>query len=187
MRDHPFDEVLNLEQDYYDEGYRQGFADGKVAGQSEGRTLGLEKGFEKFRETGRLHGKSLIWANQLLLPPKILNHSSEEVAQDCRNDSSINSTTASSLLKPLSKSKRVTRHLIALHALVESETLSIQNTEEAVSDFDERLKKASIKSKLIESLIENNNLKSDTNETSPVISESLYDSKMQMKIESSSP
>ncbi|TQS38559.1 hypothetical protein Golomagni_00931 [Golovinomyces magnicellulatus] len=166
MCDHPFDEVLNLEQDFYDEGFRQGFSDGKIAGQSEGRTLGLEKGFEKFRETGRLHGKSLIWANQF-----------EGVVQDNRNESSINSITTLPLLKPLSKSQRVTKHLKALHALVESETLSVQNTEEAVSDFDDRLKRASIKSKLIESLIESNNLKSDTNETSPITSESLHDSK----------
>lgn len=177
MCDHPFDEVLNLEQDYYDEGYRQGFSDGKIAGQSEGRILGLEKGFEKFRESGRLHGKSLIWANQLFLSQKKLNHISEEVVKDCKNESSNNSITALPFLKPLSKSQRVTKHLKALHALVESETLSVQNTEEAVSDFDDRLKRASIKSKLIESLIESNNLKSDIDEKIPIISESLHDSK----------
>jgi hypothetical protein len=59
-----FDEVLGLEEEFYEEGYRQGLADGVKAGQIEGRTFGLEKGFEKYVESGRLHGKSLIWANR---------------------------------------------------------------------------------------------------------------------------
>src|SRR4051812_19439144 len=60
----PFDEVLGLEEQFYDDGYQQGLADGVKAGQIEGRTFGLEKGFEKYAESGRLHGKALIWANR---------------------------------------------------------------------------------------------------------------------------
>merc|ERR1712093_478906 len=54
-----FDEVLGLEEQFYEDGFRQGYEDGVKAGRVEGRTFGLEKGFEKYVESGRLHGKDL--------------------------------------------------------------------------------------------------------------------------------
>jgi hypothetical protein len=56
-------------------------------------------------------------------------------------------------LPSLSKSQRLERHLKVLHALSESESLSTENTEEAVSDFDDRLKRAEGKAKIIERLV----------------------------------
>merc|ERR1711977_512089 len=48
------------------------------------------------------------------------------------------------------------KHLKVLHALAESESLSTENTEEAVSDFDDRLKRAQGKAKIIERIVGEN-------------------------------
>lgn len=45
---------------------------------------------------------------------------------------------------------RLHKHILTLYALVEPASLSIQNTEEAVSDFDDRLRRAEGKVKIIE-------------------------------------
>jgi hypothetical protein len=59
-----FDSILDLEEQFYAEGYKLGVADGARAGRIEGRVFGLEKGFEKFLEAGRLHGRAIIWQDQ---------------------------------------------------------------------------------------------------------------------------
>ncbi|KAI0164259.1 DUF1715-domain-containing protein [Hypoxylon sp. FL1284] len=59
------DEVLNLEETYYKEGYDEGYKDGAEAGLIEGRSAGLKKGFEKYLEAGRLQGRAIIWANRI--------------------------------------------------------------------------------------------------------------------------
>jgi hypothetical protein len=130
-----FDEVLGLEEQYYTDGYAQGLADGGRAGQIEGRTFGLEKGFEKYLESGRLHGKSLIWASRLShLQEKSLNSEGERHVK----------------LPSFSENVRLAKHVKILHALAESDTLSTENTEESVSDFDDRLKRAQAKAKMID-------------------------------------
>lgn len=45
---------------------------------------------------------------------------------------------------------RLKKHILTLYALVEPASLSIQNTEEAVSDFDDRLRRAEGRVKIIE-------------------------------------
>merc|ERR1711939_1182708 len=73
-----FDEVLGLEEQFYEDGFRQGYEDGVKAGRVEGRTFGLEKGFEKYVESGRLHGKSIIWANRMTGHQKLLDNADGE-------------------------------------------------------------------------------------------------------------
>ncbi|MCJ1344077.1 hypothetical protein MMC31_002279 [Peltigera leucophlebia] len=48
---------------------------------------------------------------------------------------------------------RLNKHILTLYALVEPASLSIQNTEEAVSDFDDRLRRAEGKVKIIERIV----------------------------------
>jgi hypothetical protein len=45
---------------------------------------------------------------------------------------------------------RLSKHIKTLYALAESESLSTENTEEAVSDFDDRCRRAQAKAKIIE-------------------------------------
>ncbi|KAH8821119.1 hypothetical protein F5884DRAFT_75058 [Xylogone sp. PMI_703] len=135
----PFDEVLDLEEQFYNDGYQQGLADGVKAGRIEGRTFGLEKGFEKYLESGRLHGKSLVWVNRI-------SKSEEEKNED-------GTIQKTSVLPPIPETQRLAKHVKVLYALAESDSLSTENTEEAVSDFDDRLKRAQAKVKIIERMI----------------------------------
>jgi len=147
MTSHPFDEILGLEEQFYDEGYQQGLADGVNAGQIEGRTFGLEKGFEKYVESGILHGKSLVWANRV---PQFQKGKSSLTSTSKISESLNDGTTLSPSLQLLPDNPRLAKHVKVLHALAESETLSTENTEEAVSDFDDRFKRAQAKAKIIE-------------------------------------
>ena len=115
----PFDDLFNLEDRFYDEGFQQGEADGRRAGLVEGRTLGLENGFKKFAEAGRLQGKAVMWANQFAG----------------------------------NKHARARKNLRLMYALVEPGTLSTTNTDEAVNDFDDRVKRAQGKARVIEKML----------------------------------
>jgi len=156
MQSSTFDEVLGLEEQFYDDGYQQGFADGVVAGRIEGRTFGLEKGFEKYIESGRLYGKSLIWANRMRSPqkPTVEEHESHlEPTWSATSKTPEPKVPSTMPLLALHNNHRLTKHLQVLYALSESESLSTENTEEAVSAFDDRLKRAQGREKIIERMI----------------------------------
>jgi hypothetical protein len=134
-----FDNLLNLEERYYSEGYEQGIADGDRAGRIEGRAFGIEKGFEKFVEAGRLNARSIVWANRL--------------PQASTTATAVASTPggAQERLPVLSGGgARLEKNIVTLHALVEPDTLSTENTDEAVNDFDDRVKRAQGKARVIE-------------------------------------
>ncbi|KAL8388069.1 hypothetical protein RB595_009478 [Gaeumannomyces hyphopodioides] len=134
----PFDDVLNLEDQFYQEGYQQGAADGGQAGKIEGRGLGLEKGYEKFLEAGRLYGRSLVWGTRL----------SQQAKQS--EEGRTGTVLERQELPPLPANPRLRKNIVTLHALVEPETLSTENTDEAVNDFDDRVKRAQGKVRIIE-------------------------------------
>lgn len=151
----PFDELLGLEDQFYNEGYELGLADGAKAGRTEGRAFGLEKGFEKYVESGRLYGKSLVWFSRL-------RSSSSQRPQDSKTTeaSAGSERTASTSpdnhdvpLPRLSANPRLEKHIKVLSALAEPASLSTENTEDAVSDFDDRLKRAVGKAKIIEKMV----------------------------------
>lgn len=146
--DDPFGDLLNLEDQFYQDGYKQGQADGDRAGRIEGRSLGLEKGYQKFLESGRLHGKAIVWANRL---PGLAGRSPSE-SQQQEEDSSAGKTQQPSLL-PLPNNARLKKNVTALFALTEPDSLSTDNTDESVSDFDDRLKRAEGKAKVIEKML----------------------------------
>lgn len=143
-----FDDLLNLEEHFYSEGYEQGVADGHRAGRVEGRAFGIEKGFEKFVQAGRLHGKSVVWANRLPQAqqqphdgPGSLPCAPQTPPQHCGRQ----------VLPALSGGgARLEKNIVMLHALVEPDTLSTENSDEAVNDFDDRVKRAQGKARVIE-------------------------------------
>lgn len=142
-----FDNLLNLEEQFYSEGYEQGMADGDRAGRIEGRAFGIEKGFEKFVEAGRLHGKSIVWANRLpqaqLQPQGVASAlpSASDLPEGCKQQA----------LPVLSGGgARLEKNIVTLHALVEPDTLSTENSDDAVNDFDDRVKRAQGKARVIE-------------------------------------
>ena len=153
MADDPFEDILNLEEQFYQDGYKEGAADGAKAGRIEGRSFGLEKGFEKFRESGLLYGKAIVWANRL--PEK---NKSKAIVTDEANVPESQSIppqqpSQTGQLPTLAKNPRLLKNITTLYALVESESLSTENNDEAVNDFDDRLKRAQGKAKIIEKMV----------------------------------
>lgn len=154
MASDPFDEVMNLEDQYYDQGYKLGYDDGSQAGKIEGRSVGLKKGYEKFMEAGRLQSKAVVWANRIPNMQKTQTKGNavprplSEGAQSQEPGSSSSSITS---LPPISNSNaRLEKNITSLYALVEPGTLSTENTDEAVNDFDDRFKRAQGKLKIVE-------------------------------------
>ncbi|KAK2769887.1 hypothetical protein FQN53_005820 [Emmonsiellopsis sp. PD_33] len=164
------DSLLGLEDGFYNEGYELGVSDGARAGYSEGSVFAVEKGFEKFQEMGRLYGKAIIWAKRLpgdhglLLPAQAESSSSTSSSSKqqapgnkehagVEKAAEVKSLTTGSKLPPLPANSRLEKHIATLLSLVDPLTLSTENSEEAVADFDDRLKKATAKAKIIEKII----------------------------------
>lgn len=157
MEADPFDDLLGLEEQFYDEGHQLGVADGAKAGRIEGRVFGLEKGFEKFVESGRVHGRAAVWAGRL---PKITGVTNEDLLSTASSDlstkqpnGSISEVATIAKLPALSDKSRIEKQIRVLYALMEPATLSTENSEEAVSDFDDRYKRAQGKIKIIEKVL----------------------------------
>ncbi|KAF2233805.1 DUF1715-domain-containing protein [Viridothelium virens] len=164
-----FDSLLELEDEYYNEGFRLGVEDGSRAGRTEGRIFGLQMGFEKYVEMGQLSGNVAVWQ------ARIPNQGTHLPVNGSRSDSNLQEPQEP-LLPALQANSRLQRHLQTLYALVEPETLSTNNTEEAVSDVDDRLKRASAKAKMIEKIIgEGDSDQLSSNVTEPDSSSQEYD------------
>ena len=155
----PFDDLLSLEDKFYKEGYDLGVSDGVRAGRVEGRLFGLEKGFEKYAAMGRLHGRAIIWAGRLPETKSQVDAESNggekksattSAEQSGQEESA--SKGASCKVHSLPANPRLESHIRTLYALTEPGSLSTENSEESVSDFDDRLKRAEGKIKIIEKL-----------------------------------
>jgi hypothetical protein len=162
MDDDLFEGVLNLEDDYYEEGYKQGVEDGSRTGRIEGRLFGLEKAFEKYLAMGQLNGRACVWAARM---PSNMNIGSIGVdrtstTNGTKSDAEVRGieadvtfTKETAALIPLPQNARLEKHVTTLYALTEAESLSTQNNEESVSDFDDRFKRAVAKAKVIQNII----------------------------------
>ncbi|PYI01754.1 DUF1715 domain protein [Aspergillus sclerotiicarbonarius CBS 121057] len=159
METNLLESLLDLEEDFYKEGYDLGVADGAQAGYTEGSVFAVEKGFEKFVELGRLYGKALVWAQRLADSQP--SNNSDPAGQDKRVPSyplASEKPEESSLLDPaickemssFPSSSRLAKNIDTLLELVDPASLPMVNTEEAVNDVDERMKGAAIKAKLIQ-------------------------------------
>ncbi|ESZ97501.1 hypothetical protein SBOR_2048 [Sclerotinia borealis F-4128] len=149
----PFEDVLNLEEEFYTTGYTQGISEGITAGRIEGRTFGLEKGFEKYLEMGRLHGKSIVWANRIPSLQKPTIPSASNSAVKLESEGQEGEASHDVKLPELPKNERLAKHVRVFHALAEAESLSTENSEDAVADFDDRFKRAVAKAKIIEKMV----------------------------------
>jgi hypothetical protein len=153
MTDDLFEDLHNLEENYYQDGYRLGVEDGSRTGRIEGRTFGLEKGFEKFFEMGKLHGKAQILTVRL---PPISATSTEHESMKHEGDTS--TPEENGAIKKLPNNERLAKHIRTLFALSELESLSTENNEDAVSEFDDRFKRAVAKAKVIENIVGERNV-----------------------------
>jgi hypothetical protein len=147
--DDPFDSLLTLEDTLYTSAYTAGSNAGARAGRIEGRVFGLEQGFEKFAALGELHGRSVVWGSRALASPSITSTSSTGQLG-----------TENVKLPPLSTSTstRLLNNITLLHSLTDTETFSTQNTEDAVADFDDRVRRAGAKAKVVERIVGENKM-----------------------------
>ncbi|KAJ9203867.1 hypothetical protein DTO166G4_6841 [Paecilomyces variotii] len=155
------DSLLDLEEGFYKEGYELGVADGSLAGYTEGSVFAVEKGFEKFLEIGRLYGKALVWTQRLAGPQTELDDQSEEKAAEISSKADAEKEPEDTDAIPIGPSicrdmsslpanSRLAKNIRNLLDQVDPAELSMENTEDAVSDIDQRLKTASMKAKLVQ-------------------------------------
>ncbi|KAF3492085.1 DUF1715 domain-containing protein [Arthroderma uncinatum] len=159
---HFLNDILGLEDEFYAEGYTLGTLDGTKAGYNEGCVFAVENGFEKFQALGRLYGKGIVWAKRLSNQQEVLQ-STPELAINNDDDAQTESRikTVASDIKPipaqevpsLPHNPRLEKHITTFLSLVNPLTLSLENNEEAVADFDDRLKKATAKARIIEKIL----------------------------------
>ncbi|KAL5114308.1 hypothetical protein ACEQ8H_007828 [Pleosporales sp. CAS-2024a] len=134
------DSLLTLEDALYTSAYGLGAADGARAGRIQGRFFGLEKGFEKFAALGELHARSAVWGARALTS-SVANIDAQAAGKDKMP------------FPPLPQSARLLSNITLLHSLTDPLTFSTDNTDEAVADFDHRLKRAAAKAKVVERLL----------------------------------
>jgi hypothetical protein len=148
----PFDmdSLLTLEDTLYTTAYNLGASDGARAGRIEGRIFGLEKGFEKFAELGQLHGRSVVWGARALTLPATTSTQITATEKENEND---NVTGDGVKMSRLPENLRLVNNVTLLHSLTDPLTFSTDNTEEAVADFDDRVKRAGAKAKVIERIV----------------------------------
>lgn len=148
MSDDPFDGLLDLEQEFYQEGYDAGLADGEHAGLVEGKVFGIEKSYEKALELGRLRGRALVWQAR----------SKKTTSAQSTSDSVPVSTDTLRLLSHLEnsslpKNSRLGKHIDGLLSVTDTKSIAIDNSDEAVTEFDDRISKAQAKAKVIAAIV----------------------------------
>lgn len=136
----PFDSLLGLEDEFYQEGYDTGLADGEHAGIVEGKVFGIEKGYEKALELGKLQGRALVW----------------QLRQ--QNNSQSAGPNQSPLLKYFESSKislntRVTKHIETLLNSSSEKDIRDENSDDAVAEFDDRIARSQAKAKVIAAIV----------------------------------
>ncbi len=148
MASDPFDDLLDLENDYYQEGYDAGVADSTYAGMLEGKVFGIEKGYEKALELGKLHGRALIWQAPSQ-PGKIGESTSASGdSQSLARDSSRLGDIIRNRVQPL-ESGRLQRHIEGLYTASANSIIAKDNSDQSVTEFDDRIAKAKAKAKVI--------------------------------------
>jgi Essential protein Yae1, N terminal len=150
MSDDLLDSVLDLEEDSYQAGFDEGKADGAEAGYAEGLTFGIEKGYQKALEIGKLHGRALMLNACLFDPISTSDNTTISSESNMDDDANISKFPG---LPTLPDNPRLKKHVETLLKLTDPDTLSADNSDEAVDDFDERMKKAIAKAKVIDKLI----------------------------------
>ncbi|KAI9671787.1 MAG: hypothetical protein M1831_003315 [Alyxoria varia] len=146
----PFESLFNLEDRYYNIGYRRGRSDGLRQSQLEARVFGIEKGFQKFVEMGELLAKARILEARLLKPSTRAMASKDEEISSQHNAARPDEQEHG--LLPLPDTPQLRKHIHTLLGMVDPAAYSTENTPDAVSDIDDRIKKAHAKLKIIERL-----------------------------------
>ncbi|RMZ76068.1 hypothetical protein DV737_g5020, partial [Chaetothyriales sp. CBS 132003] len=147
----PFDELLQLENEFYKEGYDAGVADSAYAGLVEGKVFGIEKGYEKALELGRLYGRALVWSKRLAKTDD--NESGAATFSPAGQDVRLPVGELMQNMPKLPNNARLGKNINNLLALTDPASLPKDNSDESVSDLDGRIIKARAKAKMIATMI----------------------------------
>ncbi|KIW81269.1 hypothetical protein Z517_04294 [Fonsecaea pedrosoi CBS 271.37] len=149
MATDPFDDLLELENDYYQEGYDAGVADSTYAGMIEGKVFGIEKGYEKALELGKLHGRALVWRERSSLSEEVvkMDNAKSEILDSSRLGEVVNR------LSQLSDNTRFRRHIDGLCTSSDGSTIVKDNSDDAVTEFDDRIARSKAKAKVIANIV----------------------------------
>ena len=142
-----FDDLLELENDFYKEGYEAGVADSAYAGLIEGKVFGIEKGYEKVLEVGKLQGRAMVWSQRLANKRHIdPSEQSATVDGDSVKDFQRN-------LPGLPENTRFRKNIENLLALTDPNTLPKDNLDASVTEVDERITKCKARAKMISTVV----------------------------------
>jgi hypothetical protein len=160
MNDDILDSVLDLEDDSYQAGFDEGRADGLRIGSREAMIFGIETGYQKALEMGKLHGKALM-LNACMVDPNPMplgptgsapTPSGIGLPSDTHPDDS-NTFPPMPKLPTIPTNERLKKHVETLLRLTDPSTVPLENTQAAVEEFDDRMRKAVAKAKVIDKLI----------------------------------
>lgn len=146
-----FEDLLDLEKKFYQEGYELGLEDGRQAGLTEGKVFGIEKGFEKALEMGRLHGRARVW--QARLSGRDHRRDRDDIEGQNHPTGALQLENLASHIDYLPKNTRLEKHIESLLSATNYTTLSSKNTDGAVADFDERMTRATARGKVISNIL----------------------------------
>ena len=156
MPSDPFDDLLELESDFYKEGFEAGIADSTYAGLVEGKVFGIEKGYEKALEIGKAYGRALVWKRRL---DDEENNATETASSGGVKEGTVPPVSEVDLfgtmkdLPPLPTNPRLKKHIAILLSLTDSASIPKDNSDESVSEVDERITKIRARMKMVSNLV----------------------------------
>jgi hypothetical protein len=156
MSTDPFDEILELEDGFYKEGFEAGVTDSEYAGLIEGKVFGIEKGYEKALEIGKARGRALVWQRRL---DQDFGGKTENMSSTNGQDSTqslISGTGLSgvvSTLAPIASNARLKKHIDFLLSVTDSDSIAKDNSDDSVGEMDERITKVGTRMKMISKMV----------------------------------
>ena len=149
MDEDAFDSIMDIENDFYTDGYNSGLSDGKQSGLIEGKLFGIEKGYEKALEMGRLQGRAIVWTGRISKE----DHQGQKSPKESETEEALSLRDVFSHLKSLPDNGRLQKHVEALLNGTEGTSISTDNSDDAVAAFEEQFAKASAKAKIIATIV----------------------------------
>lgn len=155
MAEDLFDDVLDIEHRFYQEGFDAGATDGARAGVTEGKIFGIEKGYDKALELGRLHGRALVWKDRQGLGTPMFSGGAESVpaTDKLSNKADGSLVDAASHMQPLPKGSRLEKNIDSLLTLTDPTGVPKDNDDESVEKIEDLIVKATSKAKIIATTI----------------------------------
>ncbi|ODQ65105.1 DUF1715-domain-containing protein [Nadsonia fulvescens var. elongata DSM 6958] len=116
-----FEDVLNLEDKYYHDGYNEGYRDGLKSGFLEGKEYGIQTGFQRLVDFGILQGRLKVWQHQI---------------------------ASATVTSGGPANERQIKRIQQLQQLL-PETVALSNDDADVEDYERRMKKAIARAKTL--------------------------------------